>query len=204
MQTRRWFITQNNPADYVLTRDSFIAQAKKLHLDYFAFCEEIATTGTRHYHLYTESRSPVYFSRMQKLFPHANIQKANSSGWEIRQYLRKEGSWVDSEKSTTIVPDSFWEEGEVPVSKRKSTSTPKSFQILEAIKSGASDLEIMEAIPGAVYQARNLDALRQAVLREKYGNERRNVTVTVVSKLLYAIASVRGIDAASSTETYRP
>lgn len=92
LQSRKWLLTVNNPLDYGLNH----AEIKNiLHLfnpDYFCLVDEIATTGTRHTHIFIYSKSPIRFSTLKKRFPIAHIDKANGSVIENRDYLRKDGS----------------------------------------------------------------------------------------------------------------
>ena len=57
------------------------------------FVDEIATTGTKHMHIFIYSKSPIRFSTLKNRFPVAHIDKANGSVIENRDYLRKEGKW---------------------------------------------------------------------------------------------------------------
>jgi len=173
---RRWFITIMNPEAHGLSRDAIIALLTSLSPQYFCFAHELSpTTETLHVHILLCFEHARAFSSLKSKLPTANIQAVRGSVSDCLAYIRK--GEQDSESAEKSM---FYECGEAPIDRKNSTSTPKSFQILEAIKSGASDLEIMDAIPGAVYQARNLDALRQAVLKEKYGNERREVVTTFI------------------------
>ena len=55
--------------------------------------DEIATTGTKHMHIFIYSKSPIRLSTLKNRFPVAHIDKANGSVTENRDYLRKEGKW---------------------------------------------------------------------------------------------------------------
>lgn len=59
------------------------------------FVDEIATTGTKHMHIFIYSKSPIRFSTLKNRFPVAHIDKANGSVMENRDYLRKEGNLFD-------------------------------------------------------------------------------------------------------------
>ena len=105
LQSRKWLLTVNNPLDYSLNH----AEIKNiLHLfnpDYFCLVDEIATTGTRHTHIFIYSKSPIRFSTLKNRFPVAHIDKANGSVIENRDYLRKEGKWQGSDKEQTNLID---------------------------------------------------------------------------------------------------
>nr|WP_194201786.1 hypothetical protein [Ruminococcus bromii] len=61
-QSRKWLLTINNPDDYELDHN---AVKNTLHLfspDYFCLVDEIATTGTKHMHIFI-------YSKLQGLVP---------------------------------------------------------------------------------------------------------------------------------------
>lgn len=65
--------------------------------------DEIATTGTKHMHIFIYSKLPIRFSTFKNRFPVAHIDKANGSVTENRDYLRKEGKWQGSDKKQTSI-----------------------------------------------------------------------------------------------------
>lgn len=110
-QSRKWLLTINNPDDYELDHN---AVKNTLHLfspDYLCLVDEIATTGTKHMHIFIYSKSPIRFSTLKNRFPVAHIDKANGSVMENRDYLRKEGKWQGSDKEQTNLIDTFEEVG---------------------------------------------------------------------------------------------
>ena len=72
--------------------------------------DEIATTGTKHMHIFIYSKSPIRFSTLKNRFTVAHIDKANGSVMENRDYLRKEGKWQGSDKEQTNLIDTFEDE----------------------------------------------------------------------------------------------
>ena len=88
-QSRKWLLTINNPDDYELDHNSV---KNTLHLfspDYFCLVDEIATTGTRHTHIFIYSKSPIRFSTLKNRFPVAHIDKANGRNRRILLILLK-------------------------------------------------------------------------------------------------------------------
>lgn len=86
-QSRKWLLTINNPDDYELDHN---AVKNTLHLfnpDYFCLVDEIATTGTKHMHIFIYSKSPIRFSTLKNRFPVAHIDKANGSVTENRESM---------------------------------------------------------------------------------------------------------------------
>ena len=162
LQSRKWLLTVNNPLDYGLNH----AEIKNiLHLfnpDYFCLVDEIATTGTRHTHIFIYSKSPIRFSTLKNRFPVAHIDKANGSVTENRDYLRKEGKWQGSDKEQTNLIDTFEEVGDVP--KPVDENSPDMSALIEEIENGLDTYEIIKLHPKYAFRIKEIDTLRQIVL----------------------------------------
>ena len=142
LQSRKWLLTINNPDDYELDHNSV---KNTLHLfspDYFCLVDEIATTGTKHMHIFIYSKSPIRFSTLKNRFPVAHIDKANGSVMENRDYLRKEGKWQGSDKEQTNLIDTFEEIGNVP--KPVDENSPDMSALIEEIENGLDLDSFME------------------------------------------------------------
>ena len=98
-QSRKWGLTINNPLEAGLDHKAIVDLLQRFSPTYYCLCDEIATTGTYHTHVFFYSASPVRFSTIKGRFPTAHIEKAYGSVKENRDYLRKEGRWADSEKA---------------------------------------------------------------------------------------------------------
>lgn len=161
-QSRKWLLTINNPDDYELDHN---AVKNTLHLfspDYFCLVDEIATTGTKHMHIFIYSKSPIRFSTLKNRFPVAHIDKANGSVMENRDYLRKEGKWQGSDKEQTNLIDTFEEVGNVP--KPVDENSPDMSALIEEIENGLDTYEIIKFHPKYVFRIKEIDTLRQTVL----------------------------------------
>lgn len=178
LQSRKWLLTVNNPLDYGLNH----AEIKNiLHLfnpDYFCLVDEIATTGTRHTHIFIYSKSPIRFSTLKKHFPIAHIDKANGSVIENRDYLRKDGKWKGSDKEHTNLIDTFEKFGDVP--KPVDENSPDMSALIEEIENGLDTYEIIKLHPKYAFRIKEIDALRQTVLSNIFREKKRNVTVYYV------------------------
>ena len=154
LQSRKWLLTVNNPLDYGLNH----AEIKNiLHLfnpDYFCLVDEIATTGTRHTHIFIYSKSPIRFSTLKKRFPIAQIDKANGSVIENRDYLRKDGKWKGSDKEHTNLIDTFEEFGDVP--KPVDENSPDMSALIEEIENGLDTYEIIKLHPKYAFRIKKL------------------------------------------------
>ena len=128
-QSRKWQLTINNPHDHGMTHDVIIDRAQKFNPDYFCMADEIGESGTYHTHLFLYSSSPMRFGTVKKRFPTAHIDRANGTVQDNRAYIRKEGKWVDTDKSETRVEGTFKEFGELP--DEASEKSPKYAKLLQ-------------------------------------------------------------------------
>ena len=118
------------------------------------------------------------FSTMQRRFYGAHIEIVKGTHRENRDYVRKEGKWLDSKKAETNLPETFEESGELP--EEPDRRVKQSEAILAMVEAGASDSEIMRAYPSAMNHLKNIEQARQTLLEEKYGVDWRTVEVTYI------------------------
>ena len=177
LASRKYQLTINNPKDHGFSHD----QIKQLlclfpGLEYWCLCDEIGEEGTPHTHVYLVFRNAVMFNTLHKRFYGAHIELALGSNQENRDYVRKEGKWLDDKKRGSNLLDSFEESGELPP--EKIDGKKQSEAIYEMLKNGASNCEIMEAIPNAINKLPYIERARQDLLAEKHKKEFRQLTVT--------------------------
>ena len=97
-QGRKWALVINNPQEAGLDHKAIVDLLKLFSPAYYCLCDEIATTGTYHTHVFFYAPSPVRFGTIKGRFSTAHIEKAYGSVQVNRDYLRKEGRWTDSER----------------------------------------------------------------------------------------------------------
>ena len=174
-QSRKWLLTINNPQDHGMTHDEIIDRAQKFNPDYFCMADEIGESGTYHTHLFLYSSSPMRFGTVKKRFPTAHIDRANGTVQDNRAYIRKEGKWADTNKSETRVEGTFKEFGELP--DEASEKSPKYAKLLQCVKEGMSNKEILAIDPSFAFHLEHIDKLRQDIQFEKYLTENRFIKV---------------------------
>lgn len=174
-QSRKWLLTLNNPLEAGFNHVAIKEIVRKFRPTYFCMADEIATTGTPHTHLFFYSRSPARFSTIKKRFPTAHIEKAYGRTDENRAYIMKSGIWADTDKAETSVPGTFEEWG--TNKNRCVVKVPEMQQVIQAIRSGESMMEIIEKHPNYAFKIRELELLRQTILSEKYCQENRKLEV---------------------------
>lgn len=176
---RKYQLTINNPAMHGLTHDVIKQILEQFpSCEYWCMCDEIGEHGTLHTHLYTSFTNAVMFSTMQRRFYGAHIEIVKGTHRENRDYVRKEGKWLDSKKAETNLPETFEESGELP--EEPDRRVKQSEAILAMVEAGASDSEIMRAYPSAMNHLKNIEQARQTLLEDKYGVDWRTVEVTYI------------------------
>lgn len=174
---RKYQLTFNNPADHGFSHEVIKSTLSGFPgCVYWCLCDEIGEQQTPHTHLYAAFKNAVEFSTIQQRFYGVHIESAKGSHRENRDYIRKEGKWLNDAKHETNLPDTFEESGELPPESGKRQK--QSERILELVESGASNAEILRECPTALNHLRNIDAARQTLLEERFRNEYRNLTVT--------------------------
>lgn len=139
-------------------------------------CDEVGAEGTSHTHLYIYSPNAILFSTLQQRFFGAHIEIARGRHQENRDYIRKEGKWLDDAKHETNLPDTFEESGAVPPERDRRETI--SEEILEMILAGASNAEILMQHPGAMNRLHHIEAARQTLFADKYADAWRDLDVT--------------------------
>lgn len=174
-QSRKWLMVINNPSEAGLDHSTISEIVQKFCPVYFCMADEIATTGTYHTHVFFCTSSPARFSTIKKRFPTAHIEKAYGTPKENRDYIMKTGIWADTDKAETAVPNTFQEWGELPADSED--KAPEMFQIMRALRSGKTIMEIIEEHPNLAFRIREIEVLRQTILSEKYSAENRKLEV---------------------------
>ena len=175
-QGRKWALVINNPQEAGLDHKAIIDLLKLFSPAYYCLCDEIATTGTYHTHVFFYAPSPVRFGTIKGRFSTAHIEKAYGSVQVNRDYLRKEGRWTDSEKAETSVPGTFEEWGEIPT--ERSEKNPEMSHLIDNIQAGMTTAEIVLDNPSMAFKVNEIDELRQVLLTEKYTPKFRQVEVS--------------------------
>ena len=146
---------------------------------YWCLCDEIGNeTGTPHTHVYVAFRNAVLFQTMQQRFYGAHIEGANGSHRENRDYLRKEGKWLDDAKHETSVEGTFEESGELPP--ERDARKKQSEAIFAMIQDGADNAQILREYPSAMNRLTHIDAARQTLLEEQFRKEFRQLYVAYI------------------------
>lgn len=178
--SRKYQLTINNPLEHGFTHTQIIENLKELKTLYWCMCDEIGLEEqTPHTHIFICSKNAIMFSSIQKRFYGAHIELARGSCQENRDYIRKEGKYLESEKKGTNLIDTFEEFGEMPL-EIKGSRNNVSTCVLEMIKNGYSNLEIIENFPSFMTKSTYLDKTRQTIIESAYANTFRKLEVIYI------------------------
>lgn len=177
-QRKRWLLTFDNIGQHGITHELLKDSLSQFVLKYYCMEDEITEAGMHHTHLYFETESNCRFETVKKRFPNiAHIDKALGTPKECRDYIRKEGKYLGSEKALTSLPDTFEEFGTV---EDTTTKQNKYQKVVSLIEQGLTNFEIMKIDPSYAFKLKDMDIIRYNVLCEKYSKERRDVKVTYI------------------------
>ena len=176
-KARKYQLTFNNPVDHGFTHEVIrTTLASFPGIQYWCMCDEVGEQGTPHTHLYLYSPNAILFTTLQNRFMGAHIEMAKGSHQANRDYIRKEGRWLDDGKHETNLPETFEESGDLPPERDKRQSV--SSEILEMISSGASNAEILMQFPSAMNRLQHIEAARQTLLENRFRSQWRDLQVT--------------------------
>lgn len=168
IQSRKFLGTLNNPTEWGYDQDKVIRLLSELAgCHYIAIAEEIGVLEhTPHMHFFVVYRNPKAKSTMCNTVPKAHWDPCRGTIEQNRDYVFKQGKWVDSEKGTTALPETQREWGEIPTECKEFPSNKSDVMdaINEMIEEGLSPSEIMGMHAGYCEYA---DTIRRAYILHK-------------------------------------
>lgn len=178
-QCRKFQLTINNPIEKGATHESIKNALQKLKsIVYYCLADEVGENNTPHTHIYFCCSSPVRFTTVKNLFDTAHIEAARGYSLDNRDYVSKEGKWADDIKHGTKVEGTFEEWGEMPAERQSGFSTYS--ELLERIKDGATNMELLEEFPQQFRAIRDIDYIRQTIKADEHRNKWRELAVTYI------------------------
>ena len=173
-QARKWNLTINNPATYGWTHEKLNSTLQNIaSIAYYCMSDEIGEEGTYHTHIYFVTKNPKPFTTVKNFFPEAHIESANGLSSENKDYVFKEGKWLNSAKGETNLRDTHEEWGELPI-ERQGTRTDM-LELYEMIKDGCSNVEIMEQNPKYLMHLDKIERARQNYRESLYADVWRDI-----------------------------
>lgn len=179
IRSRKWQITINNPLDHGFTRDKIKKILERKKVQYYCISDEIGEQGTPHVHIYVVWENDCEFNTLIKKFnKKAHVEYPNGTSQENRDYVFKEGKYLNSEKAATNLRDTHEEYGVCPIEspgKRNDLD-----QLYEKIREGKSNYEIITEDHSMIRYLDKMDKVRKTILSENAKNNWRDIDVTYI------------------------
>lgn len=177
--SRKYLLTINNPQDHGFDHGRIRSILSEFPgCDYWCMCDETGEQGTYHTHIYVVFRNSVMFDTIRSKFYGAHIDPAKGKHRENRDYVRKEGKWLEDAKHETNHSETFEEWGTPPEDKTKGESQAE--RIMQLIRDGKTNAEILDQMPTAYTKLNWIEQTRQTLLDAKYRDAWRNLSVTYI------------------------
>jgi len=192
-QSRKWLLTFNNPAEHDYTHEKIIEAIESIaSVAYWCMCDEVGSEGTYHTHLYIAFQNPKMHTVLANVFPGAHRDQAYGTSQQNRDYVAKDGEKFnkqpdgsydytdgDGKKHTgTNYGDTFQEWGELPREHQgKSRDVERIYSIL---KDGASNIEIVDAVPSAMLNLEKVERTRSMLRDSEFASSWRDLQVTYI------------------------
>lgn len=201
-KSRKWLLTINNPLEHGMLHEQITYTVVALDgVLYWCMCDEIGDEGTPHTHIYIQFNNPRSFNTIKNAFPAAHIDNCYGTPQENRNYIRKEGKYAESEKSTTNLKETFFEFGECPEEHQGARNDV--VVLYDLVKDGATDYEIIEANPNFISRLDTTEKVRQILRDEQFKNQFRDMTVSYIYGLTGSGKTRYVMDKYGYTNVYR-
>ncbi|MBE6970716.1 MAG: replication protein [Ruminococcaceae bacterium] len=173
---RKYQLTINNPLEHGLSHEVIKTTLGSFqNLAYWCMADEMGESGTYHTHLYLCSPNAIQFSTVQQRFYGAHIEPARGSHQENRDYIRKEGKWLNDVKHGTSLPNTFEESGELPAERTKGETVSEA--VYGMLQDNATNAEILQCYPSVMTRLPQIEMARQTILEERYRDTFRKLHV---------------------------
>ena len=110
-RSRKWLITINNPLDYGYNHEKIKSILDSIkNINYYCFSDEVGLEKhTPHTHIFLFRDNPISFDYLKKRFTVGELDTCLGSCPECRDYVFKEGKWLEKEKGETNLRDTHVE-----------------------------------------------------------------------------------------------
>ena len=136
------------------------------------------TEHTFHTHVYIVRGSGIRATRIAKLFPFVHRDIARGTSQENKDYVFKQGKWLNTEKETTNIKDSHEEWGEMPIERPGARNDLAD--LYDMIKDGYTDSEILAVDPSYLKYIDKIERVRQTLLSDENKERWRDLDVTYI------------------------
>ena len=193
--SRKWMVTINNPVVHGWTHDeikNIMSTVRGASL-YWCMCDEEGDEcETLHTHVFIFRSSPFTARQIDNLFPKMHRDKCYGSTQENRAYVLKDGEKFNKDSTGHYdytdssgkhheginFSDTFYESDDCPQEHQGKSN--KSELIVEMIQNGASNQQIVQAVPAAYKELDKLDRTRGMFRDSDFAKKWRELTVTYI------------------------
>ena len=192
-QGRKWQLTFNNPADSGFSHERIVELLGNFaSVLYYCLCDEVGGEGTYHTHLYVCFKTSRYHTTIDKFFHGAHQEVARGTSAENRAYVLKDGEKFNKQPDGSYsykdigghlheginFSDTFEEGGEMPQEQQgKSRDADK---IVELIKSGATNEDIVDAVASAFRDLEKVERVRSMYRDAQFKDSWRDLEVIYI------------------------
>lgn len=178
-QSRKWQITINNPVENGFIHERIKEELSGLkNLLYWCMCDEIGESGTHHTHVYVALANGIRFNTLKNKIPPAHLELANGTSQQNRDYIRKEGKWSKDKKKETNLPETFEEQGEMPIERQGVRHDLAD--LYDQIRSGRTNAEIIQSNPEYMFHIDKIERARQTIREDQYKDTFRQLEVSYI------------------------
>lgn len=195
LSSRKWLITINNPLEHGYTHDEIVSCLSSLRGSslYWCLCDEIGDEcETLHTHVFLFRSGAFTWQQIDSLFPGCHRDNCYGSTFENRSYILKDGEkfnkdsdghyhYVDSSgrlHEGLNLSSTFLESGPCPKDVKGSSSSSEI--IITMIKDGASNDDIVDAVPSSFKQIEQIERTRSMYRDKKFRSSWRDLHTTYI------------------------
>ncbi len=178
-KNRKYQLTINNPLDHDMDRETIISICDDLDPVYYCMSDEIGLEEeTPHTHIFIAFENPRSFNTIKNSFPTAHIEQCNGTSQENKDYVFKEGKYLNDPKADTNIRESHYEKGDLPKDEQGKRSDLKI--IYDLIDQGYDAIDIVEENPQFSFRLEEIKKIINAKKQKEYRNKFRDIDVTYI------------------------
>lgn len=194
-QSRKWMVTINNPSEHGFTHErikEIMSKVRGASL-YWCMCDEEGDEcETLHTHIFIYRGSPFTARQIDNLFPKMHRDNCYGTAAESRAYVLKDGDKFNKQddghydytdaagkRHEGINHSATFEEfGTCPVEHQGKSNA--SVLIVDMVRDGASNREIVEAVASAYKDLDKIDRTRSMFRDAQFASQWRDLEVTYI------------------------
>lgn len=194
-QSRKWMVTVNNPAEHGYDHaaiQSIMSGVRGASL-YWCMCDEEGDEcETLHTHIFIYRSSPFTARQIDNLFPKMHRDNCYGTARESRAYVLKDGEKFNKQEDGSYDytdasgkrhqginhSDTFYEFGECP--EEHQGKSKAADLIVDMIRDGASDLQIVAAVSSAYKDLDKISRTRSMFRDSEFANIWRDLHVSYI------------------------